>query len=71
MPKRPSSGAKAPAEPVGAAANAVAAREAAAAGARAAGKAVSGATAKAKMPLIAGGAALAGLAGGLAVMRRS
>jgi hypothetical protein len=56
---------------VGAAANAVAAREAAAAGARAAGKAVSGAAAKAKMPLIAGGAALAGLAGGLAVMRRS
>jgi hypothetical protein len=36
------------------------------AGARAAGKAVS----KARMPLVAGGAAAVGLAGGLAVLRR-
>jgi hypothetical protein len=40
------------------------------AGAHAAGKAISIAASRAKTPLIAGGAAIAGLAGGLAVIRR-
>jgi hypothetical protein len=51
--------------------NLVAAREAAVAGTKAAGRAVSGATSRAKTPLIAGGAAVAGLVGGLAVLNRT
>jgi hypothetical protein len=62
--------AKRSAAPVGAAANAALAGKAAAAGTRAAGKAVSSAVSRAKVPVIAGGAAAAGLVGGLAVIRR-
>lgn len=51
------------------AADAVLAGKAAMAGTRAAGKAVSLAAGRAKMPLIAGGSAAAGLLGGLAVIR--
>ena len=54
----------------GAAANAAMAGKSAAAGTRAAGKAARIAVSEAKVPLITGGAALAGLAGGLAVLRR-
>jgi len=55
---------------VGAAANAALAGKAAAAGTRAAGKALSLSISRARVPLVAGGAAAAGLAGGLAVIRR-
>jgi len=55
---------------VGAAENAALAGEAAAAGTRAAGKAVSSLVSRARVPLIAGGAAAAGLAGGLVVINR-
>jgi hypothetical protein len=53
-----------------AAANTVMAGKAAVAGTRAAVKAVSLASSRAKVPLIAGASAAAGLAGGLAVIRR-
>ena len=56
---------------MGAAANAAQAQLHALAGTRAAGKAVSAATSRARTPLIAGGAALAGLAGGLALINRA
>lgn len=39
------------------------------AGTRAAGKAVSAATSRARLPLIAGGSLIAGLSGGLAVIK--
>ena len=51
--------------------NLVVAREAAVAGTRAAGRAVSGAAIRAKTPLVAAGAALAGLGGGLAILNRT
>jgi hypothetical protein len=51
--------------------NAAAAREAAAAGTRAAGKALAGVARQAKVPLVIGGAATAGLVGGLAVRARA
>jgi len=56
--------------PAGAAVNAALAGKAAVAGTREAGKAVSLVVSRAKVPLIAGGAAAAGLAGGLAVISR-
>src|SRR3954447_13331565 len=49
--------------------NAAAAKQAAAAGTRAAGLAVTGAAQRAKVPLMMGGAAAAGLAGGLVAIR--
>ena len=58
------------AAPIDAAANAVLAGKAAVAGTRAAGKAVSLAVSRARVPLIAGGSATAGLVGGLAVIHR-
>lgn len=58
------------AAPIDAAANAALAGKAALAGTRAAGKAVTLAASRARMPLIAGGSAAAGLAGGLAVIHR-
>jgi hypothetical protein len=58
------------ASPVDAAANAALAGKAAVAGIRAAGKAVSLAASRARVPLITGGSAAAGLAGGLAVINR-
>lgn len=58
------------AAPVDAAGNAAMAGKAAVAGTRAAGKAVSMTVSRAKVPLIAGGSAAAGLLGGLAVIRR-
>jgi hypothetical protein len=71
MPKRASRSTKSKAKaPAGAAANALAARQAAVAGTRAAGKAISTGIARAKVPLVAGGAAAAGFAGGLALIRR-
>jgi hypothetical protein len=60
---------KAP-SPVDAAANAALASKAAAEGTRAAGKAVSLAVSRAKVPLITGASAAAGLAGGIAVINR-
>ena len=51
--------------------NAAAAREAAAAGTRAAGKAAAIVIERAKVPLAVGGAAVAGIAGGLAVRNRA
>lgn len=62
--------AKGLAAPTDAAANAALAGKAAVAGTRAAGKAASLAFSRAKLPLIAGGSAAAGLAGGLAVIHR-
>jgi hypothetical protein len=56
--------------PNGAGANAALAGKAALEGTRAAGKAVGVATSKAKVPLVAGGGLAAGLAGGLALVRR-
>jgi hypothetical protein len=67
--KRRSTSSKAEAA-AGPAADLLAAREAAVAGTRAAGKAVATATSRAKVPLVAGGAAVAGFAGGLALIRR-
>lgn len=58
------------ATPIDAAANAALAGKAAVAAARATGKAASLAASRARMPLIAGGSAAAGLVGGLAVIRR-
>ena len=58
------------ATPIDAAANAALAGKAAVAGTRAAGKAVSLAVSRARVPLIAGGSAAAGLLGGLAVIHR-
>jgi hypothetical protein len=58
------------AAPLDAAANAALAGQAALAGTRAAGKAASLALSRAKLPLIAGGSAAAGLLGGLAVIHR-
>jgi hypothetical protein len=52
------------------AADALAARQAALAGTKAAGHAVTAAASRAKTPLIVGGAAMAGIAGGLAATRR-
>jgi hypothetical protein len=49
--------------------NAAAARQAAIAGTRSAGLAVAGAARRAKVPLVIGGAATAGLAGGLVAIR--
>jgi hypothetical protein len=49
--------------------DATAARQAAVAGTREAGLAVAGAARKAKVPLMMGGAAAAGMAGGLAAIR--
>jgi hypothetical protein len=51
------------------AANAAEARSAAIAGTKAAGKALSAAARRSKTPLIGGGAAIAGFAGGLAILR--
>jgi hypothetical protein len=51
--------------------NAAAARKAAGAGTRAAGHAIAAAARRAKVPLVIGGAATAGLAGGLAVKARA
>jgi hypothetical protein len=65
--KRASKGAGAAAEPR---VNAIAAKDAAAAGTKAAGKAVAAAASKAKTPLIVGGAAIAGVAGGLVAKNR-
>ena len=56
--------------PQGAAANAVLAGKSAAAGTRAGGMAIKLAASKARVPLIMGGAAVAGLAGGLAVLKK-
>ena len=56
--------------PVGRAGNLVAAQHAAAAGTRAAGRAVAAAASQGKTPLIVGGAAITGLAGGLVANRR-
>ncbi|MGN6814767.1 MAG: hypothetical protein ACTHK3_01610 [Solirubrobacterales bacterium] len=53
-----------------AAASAALAGKEALAGTRAAGKAVSAATSNARLPLIAGGSLVAGLSGGLAVIKR-
>lgn len=58
------------AAPIDAAANAALAGKAAVAGTRAAGKVVSLAASRARVPLIAGGSAAAGLVGGLTVIRR-
>lgn len=58
------------ASPVDAAANAALSGKAAVAGTWAAGKAVSLAASRARVPLIAGGSAAAGLTGGLAVIHR-
>lgn len=58
------------AAPVDAAANAALAGKAAVAGTQAAAKAVSLAFSRAKVPLVAGGSAAAGLVGGLAVIHR-
>jgi len=56
--------------PVGVAANAALAGKAAVAGTRAAGKAVSSAVSHARTPLIVGGSAAVGIAGGLVASRR-
>lgn len=56
--------------PVGAGANAALAGQAALAGTRAAGKAVGIVVSKARVPLVAGGGLVAGVAGGLMVIRR-
>jgi hypothetical protein len=66
-PPQPAEGVTAPLD---ATANAALAGEAALAGARAAGQAVSLAVARAGVPLAAGGGLAAGVAGGLAVLRR-
>jgi len=58
------------ATPIDATANAALAGKAAVAGTRAAGRALSLAASRAKAPLIVGGSAAAGLAGGLAVIHR-
>lgn len=55
---------------LGAAANAALAGKEAMAGTRAAGKAIKSASSRATLPVVAGGSLLAGLSGGLAVMRR-
>jgi hypothetical protein len=57
------------AAPQAAAANAAEARTAALAGTKAAGKALSTAARRSKTPLIGGAAAIAGFAGGLAIIR--
>jgi hypothetical protein len=57
--------------PTDAAANAAAAKVAALNGTRAAGKALAAAVERAKTPLIVGGAATAGVVGGLAIHRRN
>jgi hypothetical protein len=62
--------AKRPPAPVGAAANAALASKAALDGTRAAGKALSLLVSRARLPVLAGSAAAAGLAGGLAVLNR-
>ncbi|HVX31863.1 MAG TPA: hypothetical protein VHA80_01885 [Solirubrobacterales bacterium] len=56
--------------PLGPGVNAVLAGRAALAGTHAAGRAAKVAAARAKVPLVAGGGVLAGVAGGLAVVRR-
>jgi hypothetical protein len=53
-----------------AAANAALAGKEALAGTRAAGNAIRASSGRATLPLVAGGSLLAGLSGGLAVMRR-
>ena len=66
--KAPSAAKKAPSAAKGAS-EAAAARQAAVAGTKAAGRAVATATERAKTPLIVGGAAVAGVVGGLVVKR--
>jgi hypothetical protein len=56
--------------PIGPAANAALAGQAALAGTKAAGQAVGLAASKAKVPIVAGGGMIVGVAGGLAVLRR-